>query len=561
MPGKKARRTLVLAAVAAITVAISGCADSKREDSAGGGSTGQTSSKATLVFGAAGDPKMFDPAFASDGETFRVLKQVFEGLVKTKEGSAEIEPALATKWESSADGKDWTFTLRQGVKFSDGTTFDATAVCANFDRWYNFTGALQSPDVSTYWQDTFGGFAKNESPDLPSSLYKSCTAVDPQTAKVSLTSSTGRIPAALALPSFAMQSPTALKKYDGDKVTAAGDTFQYPTYAQAHPTGTGPYVFAGRDEAQKTVTITANPDYWGEKAKINKIVFKVIPDNNARKQELQAGTIDGYDLVAPGDISSLKSAGEQILNRPPFNILYLGMNQKNPALAKPQVRQAIAYAINRDALVKSSFPPAATVAKEFMPPEVAGYADDVTTYNYDPAKAKALLAQAGESNLTLNFYWPTEVSRPYMPDPKQIFTVIQADLQKAGIKIKPVAKVWNSGYLTDVQTGKADLHLLGWTGDYNDAYNFDGTFFGRFKPDFGFTNKPLFDAIAKADAIPDATQRAEAYKAVNRQIMEFLPAVPLVHSPPSVAVTANVKDFVPSPVLNDDFSLVFTSGQ
>jgi peptide/nickel transport system substrate-binding protein len=560
MPGKKARRTLVLAAVAAMTVAISGCANSDRSSGGGGATTG-ASSKDTLVFGAAGDPKLFDPAFASDGETFRVLKQIFEGLVQTKQGSADIEPALATKWDSSADGKDWTFTLRQGVKFSDGTPFNAAAVCFNFDRWYNFTGALQSPDVSAYWQDTFGGFAKNESADQPSSLYKSCTAVDDSTAKLSLASATGRIPAALALPSFAMQSPDALKKYDADKVTASGDTFQYPTYATAHPTGTGPYMFQGRDQAQKTVTIVRNPNYWGDKAKINKIVFKVISDNNARKQELQAGTIDGYDLVAPGDISGLKSAGEQVLDRPPFNILYLGMNQKNPALAKPEVRQAIALAINRDALAKSSFPPAATVAKEFMPPEVAGYADDVTTYDYNMAKAKQLLAQAGESNLTLNFYWPTEVSRPYMPDPKQIFSVIQADLQKAGIKIKPIAKVWNSGYLTDVQTGKADLHLLGWTGDYNDAYNFDGTFFGRFKPDFGFTNKPLFDAIAKADATADTTQRADAYKAVNRQIMDFLPAVPLVHSPPSVAVQSNVKDFVPSPVLNDEFSLVFTSGQ
>jgi peptide/nickel transport system substrate-binding protein len=560
MQGRKARRTVVLAAVAALSVAISGCASSDR-DSGGGSANGQTSSKDTLVFGAAGDPKLFDPAFASDGETFRVLKQIFEGLVKTKQGSADIEPALATKWESSPDGKEWTFTLRQGVKFSDGTAFDAAAVCYNFERWYNFKGALQSPDVSAYWQDTFGGFKKNESPDLPPSLYKSCTATGTDTVKLTLTNSTGRIPAALALPSFAMQSPAALKKYDADNVTAAGDTFQYPSYATAHPTGTGPYVYAGRDEAQKTVTITANPNYWGDKAKINKIVFKVISDNNARKQELQAGTIDGYDLVAPGDISGLKSAGEQVLDRPPFNILYLGMNEKNPMLAKPEVRQAIALAINRDALVKSTFPPAAVVAKEFMPPEVSGYADDVTTYDYDLAKAKQLLAQAGASNLTLKFYWPTEVSRPYMPDPKQIFTVISADLQKAGIKIQPVSKVWNSGYLTDVQTGKADLHLLGWTGDYNDAYNFVGTFFGRFKPEFGFTNKPLFDAIAKADATPDSAQRTELYKGVNRQIMDYLPAVPIAHSPPSVAVLANVKDFVPSPVLNDEFSLVYTTGQ
>src|SRR5829696_730146 len=560
MRGKKARRTLVLAAVAAITVGLSSCASSERDSGGGDNNANGASSKDTLVFGAAGEPKLFDPAFASDGETFRVLKQIYEGLVRTKQGSADIEPALATKWEGSPDGKDWTFTLRDGVKFQDGTPFNAEAVCFNFERWYNFTGTLQSPDVSAYWQDTFGGFKKNESPDTPPSLYKSCTAKDEKTVVIGLTSSTGRIPAALALPSFAMQSPEALKKYNADSVKASGDTFQYPEYATAHPTGTGPYKLEGRDQSSKTVTIVRNPDYWGDKAKINKIVFKVIPDNNARKQELQAGGIDGYDLVAPADIQALKSSGAQVLDRPPFNILYLGMNQKNPTLAKPEVRQAIAHAVNREQLVKSTFPPAAQVAKEFMPPEVSGYADDVTTYNYDPEKAKQLLAQAGVSNLNLKFYWPTEVSRPYMPDPKAIFTVIQSDLQKVGIKVTPVAKIWNSGYLTDVNTGKADIHLLGWTGDYNDAYNFNGTFFGRVKPEFGFNNPELFSAIAKADAIPDATQRADAYKAVNRQVMEFLPAVPISHSPPSLGVQPYVKDLFPSPVQNEEFSVVYTEG-
>jgi peptide/nickel transport system substrate-binding protein len=560
MPGKTARRTIVLASVAALALAAAGCASSERDEGSGGGSTG-ASSKDTLVFGAAGEPKLFDPAFASDGETFRVLKQVFEGLVKTKVGSAEIEPALATKWEGDSTGTKWTFTLREGVKFHDGTDFNADAVCFNFNRWYNFKGVLQNADVSQYWQDTFGGFAKNESPDLPSSLFKSCQATNPTTVVLTIANPTGRIPAALGLPSFSMQSPEALKKYDADNVKQSGDTFEYPAYAQEHPTGTGPYKLESRDRANKTVTIVRNPDYWGDKAKINKIVFKVIPDNNARKQELQAGTIDGYDLVAPGDISSLKGAGEQILDRPPFNILYLGINQKNPQLAKPEVRQALAYAINREALVKAKFPPAAQVAKEFMPSAVAGYADDVTSYPYDLNKAKSLLAQAGASNLTLKFYWPTEVSRPYMPNPKEIFEVIKADLEKAGIKITPVAKVWNSGYLTDVQTGKADIHLLGWTGDYDDAYNFVGTFFGRNKPEFGFANKALFDAIAKADSTVDATQREEAYKGVNRQIVDYLPAVPIAHSPPSVALQANVKDFVPSPVLDDEFALVYTEGQ
>ena len=527
MPGKTARRMIILASVAALALAASGCAQSDRDegDSSGGSSA---SSKDTLV-------------------TY-------------KPGTADLEPSLATEWTPNADFTEWTFTLREGVKFHDGTDFNADAVCFNFNRWYNFKGVLQNPDVSAYWQDTFGGFAKNESPDLPESLFKSCTASNPTTVAIELSSATGRIPAALALPSFAMQSPAALQKYDADKVTASGDTFEYPSYATEHPTGTGPYKLDSRDEANKTVTIVRNDDYWGDKAKMGKIVFKVIPDNNARKQELQAGSIDGYDLVAPGDIETLKSAGKQILDRPPFNILYLGINQKNPALAKPQVRQALAHAVNREALVKSKFPPAAEVAKEFMPPEVAGYADDVTTYSYDPAKAKQLLAEAGESNLALKFYWPTEVSRPYMPNPKEVYEVIASDLKKAGIKITPVAKVWNSGYLTDVNTGKADIHLLGWTGDYNDAYNFNGTFFGRVKPEFGFNNPAIFSAIAKADAIPDATERADAYKAVNRQVMEFLPAVPISHSPPSLGTQSNVKDLFPSPVQNEEFSVVYTEG-
>jgi peptide/nickel transport system substrate-binding protein len=555
MRGMTARRMIVLAS--ALALAASGCAESERDDSGGGGSG--ASSKDTLVFGAAGEPKLFDPAFASDGETFRVLKQVYEGLVKTKQGSAEIEPALATKWEGDSTGTKWTFTLREGVKFHDGTEFNADAVCFNFNRWYNFKGVLQNPDVSAYWQDTFGGFAKNESSDQPPSLFKSCEVTNPTTVVLTIANATGRIPAALALPAFAIQSPDALKKYNADNVKQSGDTFEYPEYATSRPTGTGPYKLESRDRANKTVTLVRNPDYWGDKAKINKIVFKVISDNNARKQELQAGTIDGYDLVAPGDISSLKGAGEQVLDRPPFNILYLGINQKNPQLAKPEVRQALAYAVNREALVKAKFPPSAQVAKQFMPPEVSGYADDVTTYPYDLNKAKQLLAQAGASNLNLKFYWPTEVSRPYMPNPKEIFEVIKADLEKAGIKVTPVSKVWNAGYLTDVQNGKADIHLLGWTGDYNDAYNFVGTFFGRNKPEFGFTNQPLFDAIAKADATVDPGAREEAYKAVNRQIVEFLPAIPVSHSPPSVAVQENVKDFVPSPVLNDEFALVYTT--
>jgi peptide/nickel transport system substrate-binding protein len=369
----------------------------------------------------------------------------------------------------------------------------------------------------------------------------------------------GAFPAAMALTAFSMSSPTALKKYDADRVTQSGDSFSYSQYANAHPTGTGPYKFSKFDRSANTVELVRNEDYWGPKAKIQRLIFRVIADENARKQELRAGTIDGYDLPSPADYASLRRDGFTLAVRPAFNILYLGINGKNtPKLRDLRVRQAIAYAINREELVKTKLPEGAEVATQFMPDTVAGYAPDVKPYPYDPAKARTLLAAADAQGLRLKFYYPTEVSRPYMPNPKDLFTVIAADLTAAGFVIEPVARPWNGGFKDDVQKlGKQDLHLLGWTGDYNDAGNFVGTFFGRAKPEFGFTDTALFTEIAAADGIPDPAGHARAYQQVNRDIMaKFLPAVPISHSPPAIVVRSGVTGLVASPLTDERFYTV-----
>src|SRR4051812_24870343 len=159
------RHTRVLSASAAALAALTlaSCASSNRGSGDSGG--GQAASGGTLVFGAAGDPAMLDPAFGSDGETFRISRQIFDGLLTTKPGSAEVAPALAKSYDVSADGLTYTFHLQDGVKFSDGTDFNADAVCANFERWYNFTGLAQSPSATTYYQDVFGGF--KTTPETP----------------------------------------------------------------------------------------------------------------------------------------------------------------------------------------------------------------------------------------------------------------------------------------------------------------------------------------------------------------------------------------------------------
>nr|WP_229371618.1 ABC transporter substrate-binding protein [Umezawaea beigongshangensis] len=511
-----------------------------------------------MIFGAAGEPKNFDPIFNDDGESFRPIRQMYETLITYKRGTADLAPGLAEKWEASEDGKSWTFTLRSGVKFHDGSEFNAEAVCFNFDRWFNMKGAAAQSQM-IYYGDVFGGFAANEGDAAGEPLYQGCEAKDATTAVLNLSTYKGAFPAAFGLTSFSISSPDALKKYDADKVEQSGDSFSYPAYATEHPTGTGPFKFEGFDKANGTITLVRNDAYHGEKTKLDKLIFKIIPDEQARKQELQAGSIDGYDLPSPADFESLKSSGFQVTPRPAFNILYLGINQaNNPALKDVRVRQAIAYAVNREQLVKTKLPEGAEVATQFMPDTVAGYADDVQQYPYDLEKAKSLLTEAGAANLTLKFFVPTEVTRPYMPNPSELAAVIADDLKKAGVTVELVSRPWNGGYKDDVQkAGKHDLHLLGWTGDYNDAGNFVGTFFGREKAEFGFNDPALFDALAAADATVDPTAHADAYKQVNKDVMsKFLPAVPVSHSPPAIVVSGKISGLVASPLTDERFDTV-----
>ncbi|WIX81193.1 ABC transporter substrate-binding protein [Amycolatopsis carbonis] len=546
----RTRRAALIGLAGVLAVSLTACAESKRDEAGGGGTGG------TMVFGDTGNPKMFDPVFNDDGETFRITRQMLDTLIQNKQGTAELEPSLATKWESSNDGKTWTFTLKQGVKFSDGTEFNADAVCFNFNRWYNMKGAAAQSQM-IYYGDVFEGFAKNEGDAGGDPVFKSCEAKDPATAVVNLNKAKGAFPAAFTLPSFAMQSPTALKQYDADKVTQSGDSFAYSDYAYKHVTGTGPFKFDNWDQGKGEITLVRN-DSSTEPAKLDKLIFKVIPDENARKQALKAGDIQGYDFPAPSDYGLLRNEGEQVLIRPSFNVLYLGINQSgNPKLKDVRVRQALAYGINREQFVKSKLAEGSEVATEFVPKAISGYTDDVTKYPYDPAKAKQLLAEAGASNLTLKFYYPTEVTRPYMPNPADTFTSISEDLKNIGITIQPVAEPWNGGYKDDVQKfGKQDLHLLGWTGDYNDAGNFVGTFFGREKKEFGFNNPELFNALAAADGSPAGDAHAKAYQGVNKQIMDYLPAIPIAYPTPAIVVGPKIKGVVASPLTDERFNNV-----
>ncbi len=553
---KLTRKTTPVVLATTLALTLTACAQSDRGSSSGSSSSGGAV-KDTITFGAAGAPELFDPFYATDGETFRVTRQMMEGLVGIKPGTADIQPELATSWEASADGKEWTFKLRQGVKFWDGEAFNAAAVCYNFERMFDQNVVAQGGPAG-YWADVMGSFKT----DAKNALYQGCTTKDDMTAVIKISRATSKFPTALSLDSFSMQSPKALKAGDANNVTKQGEGFGYPAYSK-NPVGTGPYKLEKFDEANKTVTLVRNDSYWGEKAKTAKLVFKIIPDESTRRQELEAGSIDGYDLPNPADWKGLKDSGNQLLVRPAFNILYMGLNPaKNPKLKDLKVRQALYYALNRDQLVKTQLPEGATVATQFMPPTVAGYNKSLAGYNYDPAKAKALLKEANAEGMTLTFAYPSEVSRPYMPDPQKIYEALRANLEAVGIKVNVVTKPWNGGYLDTVNNGGFDAWLLGWTGDYNSADNFAGTFFGTLKTNDFHTSATSYGAklsqdLQAADSIVDEGQRNAAYEKVNQEIMEQdLPGLAISHSPPALVVSSKVKGLVASPLTAETFSTV-----
>jgi peptide/nickel transport system substrate-binding protein len=564
--GKSLRLVLLLTALALALVAA-GCGGDDDDDTEGAATTqaDEGATGGTLVFAGAADPVVLDGALVSDGESIRAITQIFETLVALKPGTTEPEPGLAESWEANEAGTAWTFTLREGVKFHDGTDFNAEAACANFDRWFNFEGPLQNPSASYYWQVAFGGF-KTYDPDSGApeeSLYRSCEATNPTTMVLNLTKPSATIIPALSQQAFSIASPEALEQYRADAGTVDEDGIFRPqgTFGTEHPIGTGPFKFESWTRNDRLV-LARNDDYWGEKAKLDRLILRPIADNAARLQALQSGEIQGYDLVEPQDIETIEGNEElQVLDRPAFNVAYVGFNLAKKPLDNPLVRQAIAYGLDREAVVNNFYAGRAEVANQFMPPEVVGYSEDVPTYEYDPARAKELLAEAGlQTPVQLEFWYPTDVSRPYMPDPKRNFEAFAASLNESGFRVVPKSAPWNPDYLGRVDTGNAGhLRLLGWTGDYGDADNFIGTFFQAPQRAWGTTTNPNAEVtklLNDAERETEASRREELYKDANNTIMEWLPGVPYAHSQPALAFAANIQGYEPSPTTNESFATV-----
>jgi peptide/nickel transport system substrate-binding protein len=537
---KKKVLTAAMASLLALSMALAGCSGSQTAqqpaDQSGQKQQGQTATEPAnngpkqLIIGRGADTKSLDPIRETDGETFKVTENIYETLVSYEDTSTKVIPGLAESWEISPDGLTYTFKLRQGVKFHDGTDFNAEAVKFNFDRWMDKNNKYHDKEGYPYYNDMFGGYKGDKD-----HVIKEVKVVDPYTVQFVLNRTQAPFLANLGMSPFAIASPKAI---EGGKL---GE----------QPVGTGPFKFV-EWKRNDTITLEKNPDYWNKGLpKLDKVVFKVIPENTARLTALTSGEIDLMDGLNPDDAESVKANQDlQLILRPSMNVGYLAFNTEKKPFDNPKVRQAIGHAINKSELVKAFYSGLGEPATNPMPPSLWGYNDQIKDRDYNLDKAKQLLAEAGYPNGFKVQFWAMPVPRPYIPDGKKMAEAIQQDLKKIGIETEIVTMEWAT-YLEKTRKGEYDMCLLGWTGDNGDPDNFlytlldKNTINGNNIP--RYVNEEVHQLLLKAQSSTDQAEREKLYKQAQEIIFNDAPMIPIAHSTPPLAAKKNVTGYQPHP--------------
>ncbi|MDP9018855.1 MAG: ABC transporter substrate-binding protein [Candidatus Eremiobacteraeota bacterium] len=509
---------------------LGGCAGSS------GGSNG--SSAQTLVVARVKDAVTLDPAQATDGLSLNLTQEVVWGVVRFKPGTFDIAPAIAQRWSVSPDGKQWTFTLAKGLKFSDGTAVDALAVKFNLDRWRLLSDPNHRNDVYAYYADMFGGFP---------GVITNVQAKNSNTVVFTLARPQATFLHNLAMPSFGIGSPKAIQN-------------DHEGYTR-NPVGYGPYTVADWVKFDH-ITLQANPYFAGPKPAYSTIIVRDIPDQATSVLSLQKGDVDILTDPRPDDAKQLATQqGVAIYQQPSNNNSYVAMNIEKAPFDKLQARQAIAYAMNIEQIVHAFYDKGAVVAENWTPPGMLGENLAVKHYPYDPNKAKQLLAAAGVANISTQLYYPT-APRPYMPEPQRIAEAIQANLKSVGVNVTLAPFEW-AVFLSKIRNGEHPMCLIGWSGDNGDPDNFMYPLLDQdsaHKPNaqnYAFWRDPKFHSLMlQGQATTDVAKRAAVYREANAMIHDQVPAIAIVHTAVPIAMKTTIGGFVPRPDTAINFELL-----
>ncbi|MFN2340537.1 MAG: ABC transporter substrate-binding protein [Halanaerobium sp.] len=487
----------------------------------------------TLIYAQGADADALDPHMTTLGNSADVIVNVFDGLVRFKSGTTEVEAALATDWEISEDGLEYTFNLREGVEFHDGTPFNAEAVVFDIQR------QLDS-DHPYYMEGSYpyAGFSLG--------MIEEVRAVDEYTVQFTLENPYAPFIKNLAMFATMIVSPEAVKEY-------GEDIFK-------NPVGTGAFKFVEwvRDDQ---ITLVANEDYWDGRPYLDELIFTVIPNNQTRLLELEEGNIHVMEGLNPTDIQRVRDNEElELLEAPGLNVGYIALHNEKEPFDNKLVRQAMNYAINKEEIAEYLMGGQATVAKGALPPTIWSYDESLEGYPYNPAKARELLAEAGYEDgfeFTLRTY---SAPRSYNPVGARLATAVQQYLSQVGIDAEIEQLEWGT-YIEEGKAGRHTAAFFGWIADNGDPDNFLNVFFNS--ANRGSTNRAFYvnqrvdQLLADAQQITDEAAREEIYKEVQQIIVEDAPFVFLNHMKMQIPVRTNVENYVLYPTSNKYFHKVW----
>jgi peptide/nickel transport system substrate-binding protein len=480
----------------------------------------QAGAAGTLVVGLVAEPVNLDPPQVTDINSLRVSRRIVETLVTFAEESTQVVPGLAESWTISRDGLTYTFKLRQGIRFHDGTPFDAEAVRFSIERQINPEHPFNKLGKYPFAGYFFGN-------------VKAVEVVAPDTVQFVLKEPRASFLSILAAGAASIVSPTAARKHGAD-------------YA-LNPVGTGPFRYASWERGQRVV-LEKNPTYWKYPVKVDRVVYRPIVEDQARLTELLTGSLDLIVGVPPDFVAQLEGNPKiALLKQVGAHVWYLGINNQKKPFDDKRVRQALNYAVNKEAIVRDVLKGTGAVSGGPVLPNTWGADPALKPYPYDPERARKLLAEAGHPTGFSTTLWTPE-SGSGMQSPVAMSTVIQSNLRAVGVNVTLQTMEWGA-FLAKLRTKEQDLFALSWMAGAEDPdlVIYPLLHSSQWTP--GGPNRALYrntrldELLQQARVVTDQGTRAELYREAQRILADDAPWIFIDHEVQIAAFSRRVQGF------------------